>query len=51
MYFPTVCVCFVCVCACVCVRVLSVCVRPANISIFYFLALGRDIDLKFIQDT
>ena len=36
----------VCVCVCVCV---SVC--PANILIFYFSAIRRDIDLKFIQDT
>ena len=28
---------------------LSVC--PANILVFYFSAIGRDIDLKFIQDT
>ena len=31
---------------CVCV---SVC--PANILVFYFSAIRRDIDLKFIQDT
>ena len=24
---------------------------PANILVFYFSAIGRDIDLKFIQDT
>ena len=36
----------VCVCVCVCV---SVC--PANILVFYFSAIRRDIDLKFIQDT
>ena len=42
-----VCVC-VCVCLCVCVCV-SVC--PANILVFYFSAIRRDIDLKFIQDT
>ena len=28
---------------------MSVC--PANILVFYFLAIKRDIDLKFIQDT
>ena len=41
----SVCLC-VCVCVCVCV---SVC--PANILVFYFSAIRRDIDLKFIQDT
>ena len=37
-------------CVCVC---LSVCVSvcPANILVFYFSAIRRDIDLKFIQDT
>ena len=25
--------------------------RPANIFVFYFSAIRRDIDLKFIQDT
>ena len=38
----------------VCVSVcLSVCVSvcPANILVFYFSAIRRDIDLKFIQDT
>ena len=42
------------VCLCVCVSVcLSVCVSvcPANILVFYFSAIRRDIDLKFIQDT
>ena len=35
-----------------CVSVcLSVCVCPANILVFYFSAIRRDIDLKFIQDT
>ena len=34
------------VCVCVCV---SVC--PANILIFYFSAIRRDIDLKCIQDN
>ena len=34
------------VCVCVCV---SVC--PANILVFYFSAIRRDIVLKFIQDT
>ena len=37
-----------CVCVCVCVC-LFVC--PVNILIFYFSAIRRDIDLKFIQDT
>ena len=38
------------VCLSVC---LSVCVSvcPANILVFYFSAIRRDIDLKFIQDT
>ena len=37
-------------CVCVCVSVcVSVC--PANILVFYFSAIRRDIDLKFIQDT
>ena len=42
----------VCLCVCVCVCV-SVCVSlcPANILVFYFSAIRRDIDLKFIQDT
>ena len=30
---------------------LSVCVCPANILVFYFSAIRRDIDLKVIQDT
>ena len=32
---------------------MSVCVSvcPANILVFYFSAIRRDIDLKFIQDT
>ena len=32
---------------------LSVCVSvcPANMLVFYFSAIRRDIDLKFIQDT
>ena len=34
------------VCVCVCL-----CVYPANILVFYFVAIRRDIDLKFIQDT
>ena len=39
-----------CMCVCVCVSVcVSVC--PANILVFYFSAIRRDIDLKFIQDT
>ena len=44
-YYFTLSVC-VCVCVCVCV---SVC--PANILAFYFSAISRDIDLKFLQDT
>ena len=38
------------VCLSVC---LSVCVSvcPANIFVFYFSAIRRDIDLKFIQNT
>ena len=38
--------CFHPVCLSVCV---SVC--PADILVFYFSAIRRDIDLKFIQDT
>ena len=38
----------VCLSVCVCVCV-SVC--PADILLFYFSAITRDIDLKFIQDT
>ena len=34
----------------VCVS-FCVCVYPANMLIFYFSAIRRDIDLKFIQDT
>ena len=30
---------------------VSVCVCPANILAFYFSAISRDIDLKFIQNT
>ena len=42
--------CFEPVCVCVCVSVcVSVC--PANILIFYFSAIRRDIDLKCIQDA
>ena len=33
----------------VCVSV-CLCVCPANILVFYFSAIRRDIDLKFIQD-
>ena len=40
----------VCVCVCVCLS-LCVSVCPANILVFYFSAIRRDIDLKFIQDT
>ena len=36
----------VCMCASVCL-----CVCPANILVFYFSAIRRYIDLKFIQDT
>ena len=46
--------CFHPVCLCVCLSVsVCVCVSvcPANISIFYFSATRRDIDLKLIQDT
>ena len=40
------------VCLSVCVSVcLCVCVCPADILVFYFSAISRDIDLKFIQDT
>ena len=38
------------VCLSVCVSV-CLCVCPANILVFYFSAIRRDIDLKFIQDT
>ena len=34
------------VCVCVCV-----CVCPANIFVFYFSAIRRDIDLKFVKVT
>ena len=41
-----------CVCVCLCVYVcVCVSVCPANILVFYFSAIRRDIDLKFIQDT
>ena len=30
---------------------MCLCVCPANILVFYFSAIRRDIDLKFIQDT
>ena len=33
-----------------CVSV-CLCVCPVNILVFYFSAIGKDIDLKFIQDT
>ena len=47
--FHPVCLCLsVCLSVCLCVCV-SVC--PANIWVFYFSAIRRDIDLKFIQDT
>ena len=38
------------VCLCVCVSV-CLCMCPANILVFYFSAIRRDIDLKFIHDT
>ena len=38
------------VCLSVCVSV-CLCVCPANILVFYFSVIRRDIDLKFIQDT
>ena len=38
----------VCLSVCVCV---CLCVCPADILVFYFSAIRRDIDLKFIQDT
>ena len=37
------------VCLCVCLSV-CLCVCPANILVFYFSAIRRDIDLKFMQD-
>ena len=37
------------VCLCVCLSV-CLCVCPANILVFYFSAIRRDIDLKFRQD-
>ena len=40
----------VCLCVCVCVSVcVSMC--PANILVFYFSAIRRYIDLKFIQNA
>ena len=30
---------------------MCLCVCPANILVFYFSAIRKDIDLKFIQDT
>ena len=49
LFSPGLSVCVsVCLCVCVCVCV-SVC--PANILVFYFSAIRRDIDLQFIQDT
>ena len=49
VFTRSVCVC-VCLCVCVCVCVcVSVC--PANILVFYFSAIRRDINLKFLQDT
>ena len=44
--------CFHPVCVCVCLSVcVSVCPAIRNILVFYFSAIRRDIDLKFIQDT
>ena len=40
----------VCVSVSVCLYV-CLCVCPANILVFYFSAIRRDIDLKFIHDT
>ena len=40
--------CFHPVCLSVC---LCLCVCPADILVFYFSAIRRDIDLKFIQDS
>ena len=37
------------VCLCVCLSV-CLCVCPANILVFYFSAIRRDIDLKSMQD-
>ena len=42
--------CFHLVCLCVCLSV-CLCVCPANILVFYFSAIRRDIDPKYIQDT
>ena len=42
--------CFHPVCLCVCLSV-CLCVCPANILEFYFSAIRRYIDLKFIQDA
>ena len=47
LFSPGLSVCLsVCVSLCVCV-----CVCPADILVFYFSAIRRDIDLKFIQVT
>ena len=46
--------CFHPVCLSVCVSVcvsVCLCVCPANILVYNFSAIRRDIDLKFIQDT
>ena len=48
LFSPGLSVCL-CVCLSVCVCV-CVCVCPANILVFYFSAIRRDIDLKFMQD-
>ena len=42
--------CFHPVCLSVCLSV-CLCVCPADILVFYFSAIRRDIDLKFMQDT
>ena len=39
-----------CLSVCVCLSV-CLCVCTANILVFYFSAIRRDIDMKFIQDT
>ena len=52
LFSPGLSVCLsVCVCVCVCVCLSAcLCVCPANILVFYFSAIRRDIDLKFMQD-
>ena len=48
LFSPGLSVCL-CVCVCVCVYV-CVCLCPANMLVFYFSAIRRDIDLKCMQD-